>query len=141
MDAMSEAAEAGLKGAHRWISEIDKTIQVIDGDDATTLDSATKEYVETELEGDVEVRDVSVAAINVNSKNGRVYLLDEGRTVPFLVHRDADPGTVPTLTRYLNKYANKTGETVSIRYRPVRHIDGRIKRLLIFDCLELDEAA
>jgi hypothetical protein len=85
--------------------------------------------------------DEALLRLNVNSKNGRVYLLDEGRTVPFLVHRDADPGTVPTLTRYLNKYANKTGETVSIRYRPVRHIDGRIKRLLIFDCLELDEAA
>ncbi|HUE79760.1 MAG TPA: hypothetical protein VMN38_09025 [Sphingomicrobium sp.] len=139
--AMSEAAESGLKSAHRWIGENGKSITVIDGEDDTTLNLETKEYVETELEGDVEIRDVSVAAINVNSRNGRVYLLDEHRTVPFIVHRDADPGTVPTLTRYLNKYANKTGETVSVRYRPVRHIDGRLKRIVIFDCEEIDEAA
>jgi len=139
--AMIEAAEAGMKSAHRWVTENEKTITVIDGDDNTTLNLGTKEYVETEIQGDVTSRDVSVAAINVNSKNGRVYLLDEYRTVPFIVHRDADPDTVPLLTRYLSKYADKTGETVNITYRPIFHVDGRIKRIIIFDCEEIDEAA
>jgi len=139
--AMSEAAESGLKAAHRWIDLDNKRIDVIDHDDVTSLDLATKRYVEEEEMGDEVTRDVSVAAMNVNSKNGRVFLLDEQRTVPFLVHKDAEPRTVTNLTRYLTKYAERTGERVNIRYRPIRHIDGRLKRLIIFDCFDVRDAA
>jgi hypothetical protein len=139
--AMSEAAESALKASHRWIDRGEKTITVFDGDDSTTLDLDTKEYVEEEVIGDEATRDVRVAAINVNSKNGRVFLLDEHRTVPFIVHKDAAPRTVTNLSNYIPKYAKKTNETVNIRYRPVRHIDERIKRLIIFDCFEVDDAA
>jgi hypothetical protein len=139
--AMSEAAESALKASHRWLDDDDKKITVVDGDDSTSLDLETKEYVEEEFIGDEDTRDVRVAAMNVNSKNGRVYLLDEHRTVPFLVHRDATPRTVTNLSRYIPKYAQKTNETVNILYRPVRHIDERIKRLIIFDCFEVNDAA
>lgn len=91
--------------------------------------------------GDENTQDVSVAALNVNSKNGRVFLFDENRTVPFLVHREAAPRTIPVLSRYLSQYAQKTGATVNIRYRPVKHIDGRTKRLIVFDCFDVRDAA
>ena len=139
--AMSEASEAGLKAAHRWIDRDNKTVKVIDGEDHIQIDSGTKNYVEEEIIGDEITRDVSVAAMNVNSKNGRVYLFDEHRTVPFLVHKDAEPRTITNLSRYLPEYAEKTGHTVNIRYRPVSHIDGKTKRLIIFDCFEIDDAA
>lgn len=137
--AMGEAAEAGLKAAHRWIDQDAKQISLIEGGDSTELNLATKEYVEEELVGDETTRDVSVAAMNVNSKNGRVFLFDEQRTVPFLVHRDAHGRTIANLSRYLSKYAERTGDTVNIRFLPVRHIDGRIKRLIIFDCFESED--
>lgn len=136
ISAMGEAAEAGLKAAHRWIDREQKTIKVIDGDDSVQIDLGTKEYVEEEEMGDISTQDVSVAAMNVNSKNGRVFLIDEQRTVPFIVHKEAAPRTVANLTKYLNKYAEKTGDTVSILFRPVRHLDGKIKRLLVLDCAE-----
>lgn len=139
--AMGEAAESGLKAAHRWINLGEKKISVIDGDDQADLDLSTKEYVETEIVGEELTRDVSVAAMNVNSKNGRVYLLDEKRTVPFLVHKNAQSHTVSNLSKYLQKYAEKTGQTVNIRYRPIRHIDGKTKRLIIFDCFEVEDDA
>lgn len=135
--AMSEASESALKAAHRWINQNGKKISVIDGDDHAVLDSQTKIYVEEEEIGGEDTRDVSVASMNVNSKNGRVYLLDEHRTVPFIVHKAAAPRTVTNLSRYLLKYAEKTGDTVNIRYRPVRHIDGRLKRLIVFDCFDV----
>jgi len=139
--AMAEASEAGLKAAHRWVDREEKSIKVIDGDDETTIDLGTKAYVEEEVTGDEITRDVSVAAMNVNSKNGRVYLFDEHRTVPFVVHKEAAPRTITNLSRYLPEYAQKTGQTVNIRYRPVSHIDGKTKRLIVFDCFELGNAA
>ena len=139
--AMAEAAESGLKAAHRWIDTTGKQISIIDGDETVGLDLGTKEYVETEILGDEAVRDVSVAALNANSKNGRIYFLDEHRTVPFIVHRDAAAHTVANLSTFLSKYVNKTGETVNIRFRPVQYMDGRLKRLIIFDCYLVGGAA
>ena len=141
IEAMVEAAEGGLKGAHRWIDRDSKKITVIDGDDTISLDTATRTYVEEEYIGDEQTRDVSVAALNVNNKTGRVFLFDEGRTVPFLVHRDAAGRTITNLSIYLNQYARKTGAKVNIRFRPMTHIDGRIKRLVIFDCFDIQDAA
>lgn len=141
IDAMAEAAEAALQHAHRWINSEQKKISVVDGADQVKLDSQTKSYVEKELVGDERTQDVSVAALNVNNRTGRVYLFDQGRTVPFLVHKDAAPRTIANLSRYLSKYAQKTGETVGIRFRPVGHIDGRLKRLILFDCVDLQDVA
>ena len=141
IDAMAEAAEAALKAAHRWLDRPGKSISIVDGDQAVKIDSNTKEYVETENLGEMGSQDVSVAALNVNSKNGRVYMFDIGRTVPFVVHKDADPRTIANLSQYLSRYARKTGETVSVRFRPVFHIDGRLKRLVIYDCTDNRDAA
>lgn len=141
IDAMVEASEGGLKTAHRWINTSAKSISVLDGGDSVKLDETTKKYVEEEIMGDEQTRDVSVAALNVNNRTGRVFLFDEGRTVPFLVHRDAAGRTVTNLSKYLNKYAEKTGATVNIRFRPMTHVDDRIKRLIIFDCFDIRDAA
>lgn len=141
IEAMVEAAEGALKGAHRWIDRDAKTITVIDGGDETDLNMVTRNYVEEEIIGPENTLDVSVAALNVNNGTGRVYLYDEGRTVPFLVHRDAHARTITNLSIYLNQYARKTGATVNIRFRPMSHIDGRIKRLIIFDCFDIQDAA
>ncbi|WP_417319942.1 hypothetical protein [Erythrobacter aureus] len=141
IDAMAEASEAGLKAAHRWIDSTSKKITLSNSGGNTELDTSTREYVETEVDGEETTKDVSVAALNVNSRNGRVYFNDEKRTVPFLVHRDAEARTMPNLSKYLNEYALKTGEKVNIRYRPFEHIDGRTKRIVIYDCYDVADAA
>lgn len=137
--AMGEAVESGLKAAHRWINKTGKKISLIDGENSVELNLTTKNYVEEEEIGSEDTRDVSVAAVNVNSKNGRVFLLDQKRTIPFIIHKEAAPRTVSNLSRYLLKYAQKKGDTVNITFRPVSHIDGRIKRLIISDCYEADD--
>jgi hypothetical protein len=118
-----------------------KKITVIDGGEAVDLDLDSKRYIEEEIIGEEQTRDVSVAALNVNNKTGRVYLFDQGRTVPFLIHRNASPRTITKLSIYLNQYARNTGATVNIRFRPMEHVDGRIKRLIIFDCFDIQDAA
>jgi hypothetical protein len=141
IEAMVEAAEGGLKSAHRWITSGEKRIFVNDDEGEVELDSNTRTYVEDIEMGQETTRDVSVAALNVNNRTGRVYLHDEGRTVPFLVHREAVGHTITNLSTYLDEYAHKTGATVNIRYRPMIHVDGRIKRIIIFDCFEIGDAA
>ena len=106
------------------------------------LNEESREYMETEdVVARVDVQDVSVGALNVNSRNGRVFFHDLGRTVPFYVPRDAEPRTIPILSRYLTQYAEKTGATVNIRFRRVRYADERLKRIIIYDCYSIRDAA
>lgn len=135
IDALAEAATPGLRRAHKWIDSGKKSITV-SPDDAPKikLNSDTKDYLETEeFSEDTDLLDVSVGALNVNARTGRVYFHNMGRTVPFWVPRDAAARTIPTLSRFLTQYAEKTGATVNIHYRRVSFADDRLKRIIIYD--------
>jgi hypothetical protein len=139
VDALAEAATPGLLRAHSWIDDIGKTISFHDEQHpAINFNSATKTYLESEDFGDRNATDVSVAALNANSKIGRVYFHGLGRTVPFKVAKEATNRTVSNLSSYLTQYVKKTGATVNIDYQPVYYADGRLKRILIFDCFPID---
>ena len=141
IEAMVEAAESGLKGAHRWINSENKRISINDDEGEVTLNTITRSFVEDIEYGNETTRDVSVAALNVNNRTGRVYLHNAGHTVPFVVDKNADARTIKNLSKYLDKYANRTGATVNIKYVPIIHVDGRIKKILILDCYDIDDAA
>ncbi|WP_168727380.1 MULTISPECIES: DUF7946 domain-containing protein [Sphingomonas] len=135
IDALAEAATPGLLRAHRWIDQPNKSIRIApeDGEDVT-FDSNTREYLETEdISEDEEVLDVSVGALNVNARTGRVFFHGLGRTIPFYVPRASAARTIPTLSRFLTQYAERTGATVNIRYSEVRYSDERLKRIIIHD--------
>jgi hypothetical protein len=143
VDALAEAATPGLQRAHRWIDTGGKSITFEpESGQPFRFTPETKEYLETEVVGPAEdVQDVSVGALNVNSRNGRAFFHDLGRTVPFWVPRDATDRTIPTLSRYLTQYAEKTGATVNIRFRRITYPDGRLKRLIVSDCYAIEGAA
>lgn len=106
------------------------------------LTEATKEYLKSEdIDDRSRTQDVSVGALNVNSRNGRVYFHDLGRTVPFYVSREADNRTIPTLSRFLTQYAERTGATVNIQFRRIKYPDGRLKKIIIYDCFAIGDAA
>lgn len=135
LDALAEAATAGMERAHRWIDLGSKSISVkADGVTAITLDKSTREYLETEDIVAVQSQDVTVAAVNANSRTGRVFFDDLKRTVPFKVSRDATGRTLSNLSKYLNRYVDKTNEWVSIKFLPISYPDGRLKRVMILDC-------
>lgn len=141
VDALAEAATPGLYRAHYWIDGNNKKIKFNrDNGDTITINSNTKSYMETENFGPTNTIDVSVAALNANSKVGRVYFGDLGRTVPFKVAKESKGRTVPNLSRYLTQYVNKTGMTVNIVYQPIYYPDERLKRIMIFDCYPIDGA-
>lgn len=135
LDALAEAAAPGLQRAHRWIDRNSKKIVVSDVQEGSvTLDTETKDYLQIEDTGDVMSQDVTVSALNANNRTGRVYFEDLGRTIPFKVGREATPRTLSNLSKYLNRYVDKTNEWVSIKYLPIKFADGRMKRIVIFDC-------
>lgn len=139
LDALAEAAGPGLITAHRWISHTKQNISIdIDQQKALKLDFVSKEYLNTEQTLGAGVQDVSVGALNVNSRNGRVYFHDLKRTVPFYVAKTARDRTIPTLSRFLTQYAEKTGATVNIKFEKVGYPDGRLKRIVISDCYSLE---
>jgi hypothetical protein len=140
IDALAEAATPGLAKAHTWIDREEKVIRLTANDRTLVqLDSDSKRYMETEIPGERLNQDVSVAALNANSKIGRVYFYDLGRTVPFKIAREATGRTAANLARYLTQYVDKTGRTVNIEYLPMFYPDERLKRILIFDCYPLDD--
>lgn len=141
LDALTEAVSPSLLRGHSWINSDDQRIAIKTGRQVLVdFSEGTKEYLKNEVfeEGE-SLQDVSVAALNVNSRHGRAYFFDLGRTVPFRVHKDANGRTIPNLSRYLTQYAERTGATVNIRFKKIFHIDGRLKRIIIYDCYGIDD--
>lgn len=140
IDALTEAVTPSLLRGHAWIDDHRQRIAIKTGHQILVdFSKGTKEYLKNEIfeEGESQ-QDVSVAALNANSKHGRVFFHDLGRTIPFRVHKDADARTVPNISRYLTQYVDKTGATVSIRFKKIFHIDGRLKRIVIYDCFGIE---
>ncbi len=144
LDALTEAVSPSLLRGHAWIGRhSEQKISIKTGREILLeLDQSTKDYLKNEVPEEGEsVQDVSVAALNVNSRHGRVFFYDLGRTVPFRVDKNAEGRTIPNLSRYLTQYAERTGATVNIRFKKIFHIDGRLKRILIYDCYGIEGIA
>lgn len=140
IDALTEAVSPSLLRGHVWINHHEQQIQIKTGKQILLdFNQRTKDYLKTEvIEESVSVQDVSVAALNVNSRYGRVFFFDLGRTIPFKVDKAANSRTIPNLSRYLTEYADRTGATVNIQFKKVLYVDGRLKKVVIYDCYGID---
>jgi len=143
IDALSEAVSPSLLRGHAWIGHHEQRITIKTGRELLVgFDQKSKEYLKNEIfEEGLSVQDVSIAALNVNSKHGRAFFFDLGRTIPFRAHRNANGRTIPNISRYLTQYAEKTGATVNIQFQKILFVDGRIKRILIYDCYGIGDEA
>lgn len=140
LDALTEAVTPSLLRGHAWIDGSQQRISIKKGSQLLVdFSTKTKSHLKDEVpeEGESQ-QDVSVAALNANSKHGRVYFFDLGRTIPFKVDRHSTPRTTSNLSRYLTQYVDNTGATVSIRFKKIFHADGRLKRIIIYDCYGIE---
>jgi hypothetical protein len=140
IEALVEATEPALKEAHYGIGTTIQQIVIINGNNTAPIvqfDSSSKDYLRSDILKNTVIRDVSVAALNVNDKTGRVYILDLQKTVPFKISKEASARTLVNLSRGLSGYARKNGATVKIKYQRVEALDGRLKRIVIFDAEDL----
>lgn len=69
----------------------------------------------------------------------RAFFHDLQKTVPFILHRNAEPGTIGAITHSLDCYANKVASDISIQFMRISAPDGRTKSIVITDASRIIE--
>ncbi len=134
LEALAEATEPAVAQAHAVIGSGARVIRVAGEDGSLAkMDMRSKEYVTgSNLDTLEDFQDVSIASLNANTGHGRAYVPELGRTVPFGVTKEPDPGTYNALTLSLNRYATGQVAFVQIRFRRVLSQDGQLKRFIVY---------
>ncbi|MBO9590617.1 hypothetical protein [Devosia sp.] len=132
-EALVDRIEPSMRRAHDVIDQGASMLSITKGQTPIVrLDSQTKAWVNTNIiDDEYRRRTVSISAFNANSGNGRAYLTDVGKTVPFSVTREPDRGTYETLASSLNRYTRGVNSIISINSKDVVSVDGRVKKLII----------
>lgn len=137
--ALVDAIEPSIRGAHRSIDYGAQNVIIITGNNNTVnLNSVSKTYVNSStVSEEIKAKLLSVGSFNANSGCGRVFDLEEGRTIPFEIATDADRLTVDAILKSLNSYArkrrlgDKLSSAAAIQYRPILSPDGKTKKIKI----------
>lgn len=138
VEALVDKIEPSMRRAHEVIDEGAKTLEIKKGQTPLiTFDSLTKAYVNADNVGDETSRTVSVGAFNANSGNGRVYLPDVGKTVPFSVPKGLDSATYAALSYSLDQYVNGRPSQIEMTSTEILAADGRIKKLIVSQAKKL----
>lgn len=139
LEALVDRIEPSMQRAHNVIGEGASKLILKKGTvEQATFDQETKNYVNSSILDDQEVRRVvRVGALNANTGNGRVYLPDIGKTVPFSMVREPEHGSYATLTYSLDRYVRGMPSDVEIVCREVLSIDNRIKKLIISSAVKM----
>jgi hypothetical protein len=142
IDALTEAIEPSVKNIHAPIGGgANQVIMITGGTNTFVFNERTKQYVTTtEIDRQISAKQVSIGSFNVNTRYGRCFDQDEGRTIPFIVAADAEARTVPTIGRSLSRYASRGNDSwIYIKYRAQRSPEGAIKRYIVYDAWVLDQ--
>lgn len=133
LEALVDRTEASMRRAHEVINNGADTLLISEGDrKVIELNAETKAYVNTNIVGDkIVAKEVSVGAFNANTGNGRFYLPEIGKTVPFSVDREPTSGTYEALTGSLDLYVRKVPSNIAVKCLEVLSTDGRIKKLIV----------
>lgn len=134
LEALVDAIEPSVERAHGVVGEgANRIMMKRDRTALFEMNQQTKLYVQQNIMSeDMIERDVTVGALNVNSGNGRVYLPELGKTVPFSIVKEPEAGTYEALSSGLNRYARGIPGLVTISCREILTADGRIKKLIIY---------
>jgi hypothetical protein len=136
LEAVIDAIEAPAKDAHAVIERGASQIILVTGShNIVNFNSDTKRYISTTLHSDLpQTKLVSVGMFNVNTRYGRVYDYEYQRTIPFIIHRQAEARTMGNIGTSLNRYARGTlDKDVMIKFIAETDVDGRAKRYILLD--------
>jgi hypothetical protein len=142
LEALIDSIESPAREAHSAIGNGARNINLITGsNNIVNLNEGRKRYISTTLRDEQpQTKLVSVGMFNVNTRYGRVFDSEFGKTIPFIVHREAPPRTVGNVSTSLDRYARKApNKEVVIKYIRESDVDGRAKRYLLLDAWFLDQ--
>jgi hypothetical protein len=135
LDALSEAITSPLKHAHRFIEEgnRDKSISLEMGSgSAVVLTSRSRDYLFVRSVGSKFEKIVgSVSSYNINTRYGRIFDNELGRTVPFKFLKEAQMIDKSPITWSLHQ--NERGASGSIVFLAKREttVDGETTRYFV----------
>ena len=138
MEAIEDAIEPSVKRAHTVINKGANNIFIFaNQQNFVTFNAATKHYVQNRISNsELRAKLVSVPSYNANSRYGRVFDFDVGKTVPFDLAMGADIETIGTVTGSITDYAlakraDRMNSAIAIQYTSIDSIEGEVKRLVI----------
>ncbi|WP_462118541.1 DUF7946 domain-containing protein [Methylorubrum extorquens] len=107
IEALGEAVEPALKKAHIVINNGAGNITIISGsNNVVTFDGNSKRYLNTTVIVEQPSHKlVSCGMLNANTRNGRIFDQELGRTVPIRVPKGANPRTLGALAESLQRYS------------------------------------
>lgn len=140
-DELGETLEGSLARAHRPIGdEVDYVTISRPRADLVTLDQDTKEWVNTRDVGDeFEEMTGNVTRFNSVTRNGRAYIDQLNKIVPFKPDGDFNMGRIGGLTWSLHGSNVALPNKLKFSARRVCSASGQAKRLLLRDCSRVEE--
>ena len=136
LDALSDALEGPLKDAHRTVLGQPNRVHVIgNGRNIVEFTSSSAQYLHDRIvEPQVSTLEVSIASYNVNSKSGRFYVFELGRTVSFEPAKNASIGDLSPISWSLDQRNRGMPGPILIKATKVIATNGDIKKLLLYGC-------
>lgn len=137
LDVIAEILEGSLQDAHRVIGDGGVTRITISSPrtDLIEFNTDTKQWVNTQDEAATsETFHGNVTRYNALSRNGRAYIEELGRIVPFRPDGDFPAGEFPKLTWSLHGSNTGAAKRLALSARRVTSASGKVKRLLLSDC-------
>ncbi len=137
VQALVDGIEPALREVHQPIGAGARNVVIINGDNnIVSMDAASKEYVNTSIRIDsVDEKYFSVGGYNSNSKNGRVFDYETGKTIPFYLENDRDPLTLQAILESHRNYAlrnfSHNKSEVAIKFNKIVAPDGRVKKIVV----------
>lgn len=137
MEALTDALEGPLKEAHRTVytnenARVDLRTENGGMRDLITFNQNTASYLHDRIISDrATTHACNVASYNVNSKRGRLYLLDEGHTVPFEIAKTQPSVDTAALSWSLDQVNVGRGGELSVVAKKITASNGDLKKLIL----------
>jgi hypothetical protein len=136
LDELAETLEGSLQRAHRPIGA---GVQIIGLErprsSLLTFNHATKDWVNTRDESHASTEFTgNVTRFNSITRNGRVFVNELGRVIPFKPDGDFAGAGLQYLTWSLHGSANDLPKLITFHAREVKSASLETKRLLLVDC-------
>lgn len=135
-DELSEKLEGALYRAHRPIGESVNTVVIgRPRSELVVFDADSKDWVTTrDLSEQPEMFRANVTRYNSMTGNGRAYVQELKRIVPFRLSDAFNPNQVSFLTWSLHGSANNLPKNLILRAKRIETSSGKTKRLILTGC-------
>jgi hypothetical protein len=137
LDELAETLEGSLQRAHRPVGDEVTTITVERPRSALlTFNEATKAWVNTrDVNAGTSALTGNVTRFNAITRNGRAFIDQLGRVVPFKPDGDFSMNGLQYLTWSLHGSNTGLPKALTINAREVKSASGETKRIMLVDCM------